>query len=212
MRSGAELRSRSSLTSASGWTAPTNLFALLEVPEAVRAAIAPYVPEFRFLLHDLADEDLDALRHAVLPAQLKFVLFLLRRTRDNPDLHRELGAWVAVAAELEGDALRLVMSYILAITEVDSGPIGDWAHRVSLQAQEAYVTAAEKIEQRARAKALVEGMLEGRRAVISKLLTRRFGVLPVSVQQLLREASEEQLDDWALRMLDAASLEQVFAA
>ncbi len=122
-----------------------------------------------------------------------------------------LAPWVAVATQLEGDALRLVMSYILTVTEVDPAPIVDWAHQVSLQAQEAYVTAAEKIEQRARAKALAEGMAEGRRAVLSKQLTRRFGALPVSAQQLLREANEEQLDDWALRMLDAASLEQVFA-
>ena len=82
--------------------------------------------------------------------------------------------------------------------------------------------AAEKIEQRVRAKALVEGMAEGRaegrvegraegrRAVLSKLLTRRFGELPSSALQLLRDASEEQLDDWA-RMLDATLLEQVFA-
>ena len=58
------------------------------------------------------------------------------------------------------------------------------------------MTTAGKIEQGARAKALVEGraegILEGRRAVLSKLLTRRFGVLPASVQQALREATEEQ--------------------
>jgi len=196
--------------SASGWTAPTSLGALLDVPADVFTQIEPYVPDFRFLLHDLALEDLDALRVAALPPELKFALFLLQRTRNNADLSRELGLWTTIAAQLADDALRLVMSYILNVTDAASGPIRDWANRVSLQAEEAYVTAAEKIAQEARAKALVEGRVEGRREVLSKLLVRRFGELPESVQRCLRDASVEQLDDWALRMIDAATLEDVF--
>lgn len=99
------------------------------------------------------------------------------------------------------------LSYILSVTDADPRPIGRWAHRVGRRAEEAYVTAAEKIAQQVRAKALVEG----RREMVRKQLKRRFGELPEHVERRLRYADAEQLDGWALKLLDAPSLEDVFA-
>jgi len=195
--------------SASGWTVTTRLAELLDIDYDVHQAIAAHLPDFEFVLHDLAREDFETLRSANLPAQLKFSLFLLQRTRGNADLESELTAWTSVARQLAEETLRLVMSYILRVTEADPASIGDWAQRVSSQAQEAYVTAAEKIaqqvEQRERAKAL-----DGRRELVSKLIERRFGPIGDLAQGRLAEATEEQLDQGALRVLDATSIEGVF--
>ena len=58
-----------------------------------------------------------------------------------------------------------------------------------------------------------EGRQEGRReeavALVGRLLAKRFGPLDVSVQRRLEQATLEQLDDWAERLLDAPSLEAV---
>ncbi len=195
--------------SASGWTVPTRLAELFDIDHDVHQAIAAHLPDFTFVLHDLAREDFETLLTANLPAQLKFSLFLLQRTRGNADLGSELMAWTSVARQLADETLQLVMSYILRVTEADPASIGDWAQRVSSQAQEAYVTAAEKIEQRVeqreRAKAL-----DGKRELVSKLMERRFGPIGALAQGRLAEASAEQLDQWALRVLDATSSEGVF--
>jgi hypothetical protein len=43
-------------------------------------------------------------------------------------------------------------------------------------------------------------------------LTRRFGVLPADVAARVRQAGTPELEDWADRILDATSLDELFAA
>ncbi|AJD48858.1 hypothetical protein S7S_12230 [Isoalcanivorax pacificus W11-5] len=52
--------------------------------------------------------------------------------------------------------------------------------------------------------------IEGESALLSRLLTRRFGPLPTEVQARLATASTTQLEHWADRVFDAGSLEDVF--
>ena len=54
-----------------------------------------------------------------------------------------------------------------------------------------------------------EGKAEGQRAVLRKLLVRKFGELPAGVLARLEQASERELETWAERILDAASLDDV---
>ncbi len=51
---------------------------------------------------------------------------------------------------------------------------------------------------------------EGRR-MLEKQLRRRFGSMPEWVEERLASAEPATLEDWAERVLDATSLEQVFA-
>ncbi|WP_368860935.1 DUF4351 domain-containing protein [Desulforhabdus sp. TSK] len=46
---------------------------------------------------------------------------------------------------------------------------------------------------------------------MEKILTRRFGPLPDWAEQRLASASSEQLDQWAERVLEAKSLQDVWA-
>ena len=50
---------------------------------------------------------------------------------------------------------------------------------------------------------VVKGML--------RLLTRRFGPLDAATERCLQEASSAELERWADNILDAASLDEVFA-
>lgn len=56
-----------------------------------------------------------------------------------------------------------------------------------------------------------QGMQQGEAAVLERLLKRRFGPLPADTQARLAGASLEQLEHWADAILDAKSLEEVFA-
>ena len=58
-----------------------------------------------------------------------------------------------------------------------------------------------------------EGRVEGRSAILNRLLAKRFGVdiFDPRMQERLRTATPEQLDLWAERILDAKTIDDVFA-
>lgn len=56
-----------------------------------------------------------------------------------------------------------------------------------------------------------EGREEGRGHALTRQLTRRFGPLPEWVAPRVQHAPAKQLDTWLDRVLDAPSLEAVFA-
>ena len=55
-----------------------------------------------------------------------------------------------------------------------------------------------------------QGRAEGERAVLERLLRRRFGPLPPAAVELLQGAPEAELQAWADNVLDADTLEEVF--
>ena len=57
-----------------------------------------------------------------------------------------------------------------------------------------------------------QGRVEGERAVLERQLRRRFGVVPSELTERLRQASTNDLETWAENLLDASSLDDVFAA
>ena len=61
-----------------------------------------------------------------------------------------------------------------------------------------------------RAEGVAQGRAEGERAVLERLLRRRFGTLPLRVGARLGAAAEAELEVWADRVLDAATLDEVF--
>jgi hypothetical protein len=58
-------------------------------------------------------------------------------------------------------------------------------------------------------KGLLEGRQEGELAILRRLIERRFGSLPSWADYRLAGASTEQLEEMAVRVLDAASLEEL---
>ena len=73
----------------------------------------------------------------------------------------------------------------------------------------------EEAENRGRAEGRVEGRAQGinqgvRRA-LRHLLEKRFGIVPARVHDRLEDASLSQLEQWTERVLEARSLEEVFA-
>lgn len=64
--------------------------------------------------------------------------------------------------------------------------------------------------QEGRREGKLEGKLEGKCGLLEKILTRRFGPLPVWAKRRLASASSEQLDQWAERVLEAKSLQEVW--
>ncbi len=68
--------------------------------------------------------------------------------------------------------------------------------------------------QRARDEGMQQGMrqgrVEGERAVLERLLRRRFGLLSPEIAERLRLASAADLETWAENVLDTQTLDDVF--
>ena len=57
-----------------------------------------------------------------------------------------------------------------------------------------------------------EGKAEGKADMLLRLLRRRFDSLPEAVVAKVRDASEDQLNEWADNILDARNLDMVFGS
>ena len=57
-----------------------------------------------------------------------------------------------------------------------------------------------------------EGKLEGQGVMLKRQLHKRFGnIMDIRIQERLRNATPEQFELWADRILDAKSIEEIFA-
>ncbi len=72
-----------------------------------------------------------------------------------------------------------------------------------------YVTSFERL---AKEEGREEGLLRGQISLLKRQLKRRYHQLPSWVEERLGQASREELESWAERVLDAESLDEVFAA
>lgn len=197
-----------------GWTAPTELHAIVDyADEAERAALAPWVPSCRLLLDDLAllsHEDLDA---RAMPDRAKLTLAALRDVRGASDVLAVVRSWArwirAVSETSEGRAaLGKLLRYTLpAGHRAKAREIVAEVREIDARAGETAMTIAEDLIQEGR----VEGRLQGRAEMLLKLLRLRFGAVPESATERIARADADTLDRWAERVLTAASVEDVLA-
>ena len=75
------------------------------------------------------------------------------------------------------------------------------------QAKE-YITTAERMGIQ---KGLERGLHQGERTVLLRQLERKFSVLPDEYRKKIQEADSAVLLEWAVRLLDSQSLEELFS-
>ncbi len=78
-----------------------------------------------------------------------------------------------------------------------------------------YVSSVERIGiekglQQGLLQGMQQGMQQGEGVLLRRLLARRFGALPETIENRLTQASVNQLETWGDRVLDAKSLDDVF--
>lgn len=55
-----------------------------------------------------------------------------------------------------------------------------------------------------------EAFLEGEFSLLYKQLEKRFGSLPASILSRLKQANKERLENWAMALLSAKTLDDIF--
>jgi hypothetical protein len=192
-----------------GWRAPVGLDEALAIDADTLEALRPHLPLFRMVLDDLTGASDDALRARAATAMARVALGLLKHARDFGRYYAEMTRWGSVLIEMVtapggAEALAAVLRYMHLVN--DQVPPAKVAERLGRLlgkgAKEAYVTYGEQLIQ--------QGEQRGQVKVLRKQLERRFGPLSASWSERLESGSDEDMDRWAERILDAQTLDEVF--
>ena len=83
-------------------------------------------------------------------------------------------------------------------------------NEIELKQTRFYQEVVEEGRQEGRQEGEQKGRQEGEQILLQRMLTRRFGEVPDWAQKRLLQASSEQLEQWADRLLDAPTLDSIF--
>ena len=196
------------------WGAPTSLLELTDLSEQARADLAGHLLSLDFVLDDLRTVPDEAIDARPLDPLSRLILGILKHYRSD-----EMLAFYVAHAEDIRDLLatehgRLGLFIAIRYTErvnphVDRDTlIRHLAPLVGPGLEDTMLT----FEQLLRKEEYKKGVKKGQRELLLRLLTRRFGSLPVSVTERVARASRQEIENWGDRILDAASLDDVFAS
>lgn len=188
------------------WTAPTDLHSLLDLEAPARRVAEHFSPQLRYVVDDLARQNDAQLESRPGPALIRLTLLLLRHGHDElPALLAFLRQVAALFNALKApDDWRLTITYILSISEASSAQVLEALEpALGQDALESAVTAAEQLR--------VEGILEGERRVLLRMLRQKFGGLDPDLEKRIAAAELADLERWTRRFVEAETLDSIFA-
>jgi predicted transposase YdaD len=212
---------------AAPWTAPTSLAELYELSDDARRDLGEYLLSFRYVLDNLQatpDEDITT-RDVDVVTRVSLVTMKYARSEELLEqlvaLARRGDLDALLSTEQGGAWWRRVVRYILAVSEsLDLATLAQALTPITgPEMKETMLTYGQKMElellakvtKQARETVTKEAREEATRDLLLRLLTRRFGSLPADTVERVRQAGTHELEHWADRILDASSLEDMFA-
>ena len=222
------------------WSEPCSFEALFEMPAELRLAIEDHLVRFSYLLHDLSEVPDEELRLGAGTALARLAALCFKHARSGADMAEQLRRWMLVVREVSSaphglEALAQVLRYILEVSEkAEPSVLADLFEReIGIQAKETVVTVAQQLREVGRQQGMEEGRQQGMEegvevgrqqgieagrqqgmeAVLLRQLRQRFGAeVDPRVEQVVATASSAQLEVWAVRVLSAATLAELFAS
>lgn len=203
------------------WRAKTDLWSLFDtrgLPPDVAAGLQAVAPAFAIAPHDFAARTEGEIRSMALSLHGLWTIvclqFLASAGRGEQAFARVLRNWADVGRKLmqaptgQG-ALPAIQSYILKITTLTRPRLGAVIEEhLGTEAMKRFVSTYDRATLEGEAK----GRAAGRAEALLRQLQHRFGPLPPRLGDRIAEATLDEIDRWTVRILDARSLDEVFAA
>jgi hypothetical protein len=145
---------------------------------------------------------------------LRIGLLILKRGSGDGDLRETLLVLGRAALSIGFDNLVALVHYILLESnEVEAAVLRDVLKEI-VPDQEARIMSIAAEEWKAEGIQIGQaiGKAEGKTDMLLRQLRRRFDPLPETVMAKVRNASDDQLNEWADNILDAPTLDMVFSA
>jgi predicted transposase/invertase (TIGR01784 family) len=202
--------------SETGWTGATRFHDIVAVQPDLLAVLAPLLPQFEFLLEDVSHDSDEVLRLRALTDLGRATLVCLARLRGAENVLEVLAQFADIFAAAANrsspaDAFGYVMNYILLATETPYEDIQPFFRDLGPAAEEAFMTTAQQLIEQGMLKGRAEGRAAGKAELLGRQLRLKFGKLPEWVSAQLSQATPEELDLFAERLLTATTLDEVFA-
>ena len=184
-----------------------------ELITALPGGLERYRPSLRYLLIDegrYRDEELEPLKNLVAS------LFRLENSRTLEDIEKVLQnllQWLQSPAQkiLERDFTlwleRVLLPARLPGVEI---PMVTNLREMNSMLAERVVEWTREWKRQGLQEGMQKGVHVGEASLLKRLLVKRFGPLTPAIESRLEEAATEQLEEWAERVLDANSLDEVF--
>jgi len=211
---------------------PLRFSELYAASDELLARVYPFCPDFTYLCDDLmavTEEDIEA-RSASAAYRLTLWLLRSRGQGEPPRFEAYKAAFEALAAQEQWHYARAFLRYtvdagadpeptpLLAaraanpIFEDDTVALKDIWFEEGLQKgiEQGLEQGLEKGIEKGIEKGRVTGRAEGRAGLLLEQLRARFGGRPEDIAARVHHASEADLHQWALRILRAESLAEVF--
>ncbi|MGB5062933.1 MAG: Rpn family recombination-promoting nuclease/putative transposase [Candidatus Competibacter sp.] len=186
---------------AASFTLPLRFGDEFALTAAQQALLRPYLPDFGYLLYDLSDWQPPT--EPPLAIQV-FIEALRNAASGDPERTRRL-LELAVGLYGERNGARIVhalLTYLFHVTPLAPDAVRGLLTHSRPELENAMLTAAQQLYER--------GHREGEAKLLREQLEYKFGALPKRIQQRLAEADEADLRTWSLRLLSAATLDEVF--
>ncbi len=219
------------------WTAPVDVIDLMGLSDATKTILRPYLLSYRFILDDLhTADDSEIDRRAVKPA-LRLGLVAMKYARSELLIDRFVAHHADIQVLLASEPGRhhwLVLLHYVRTVNPHVGPdelIDRLKPVVGPEIQATMLTQGQQLEKRifdeghkqgheqghkqghkqGYDEGQTHGYNEGQRGLLLRQLGRRFGLLPAAVVDRVSNASADELVQWSERVLDAESLDDIFA-
>jgi hypothetical protein len=196
------------------WWAKTSLDEL--IASGLPASLRRWQPQMRYLLLDeqrLAESALAGQRNVAA------ALFRLENSREPADIERVVGTLVEWLADpAQAGLRRAVVVWLKRVLLPARLPGAELPEVIDLQ--EMHAMLAERVKtwteqwkqpgvEQGLQQGLEQGVSQGEAKLLRRLLVRRFGALPAWAEARLEHASEAELEVWADRVLECATLDEV---
>lgn len=197
------------------WPVPRTFEALLDVPEDVWPALQEYSIQFTYIVDDLSVIPEKELRDRAMMTALGKLIQVGFQQGPIEDVPVLLLRWAdelrsVVGSQLGLRAVSLLMSYILKVNEYVTSSELEAALERALgdNAKDIMMTAGDKLIEQG----VQQGARQRERTLLLLQLRARFGnEVGADTEQRLAAASTQQIEAWAVRLLTAKSLTELFA-
>ena len=195
------------------WASPVQLLDVIDLDPGGRQAVQAWVPQFEFLLDDLTETREDQLLGRELTPAALVALLLLKTARGNPQITADLRRWAGhLRAVLDqpggGEAFIVLLTYIELVSDAPVGELRDLAASLGPDAEEAYVTTAERLRAEGEARGEARGKAE---AILVVFEQRGIGVDERS-RELIESCTDlDTLNGWFRRAFKVDKVGDLFA-
>lgn len=173
--------------------------------------------KFSYVLKDIREFDPEEILASPLPSERALAL-LCGRAEPRRTLPRILESWAGLSVQDWGslfDTLMTVSGSRKAEAAVEEAtktmPLTDEFIRENTVLQKWLKQGLKQGLEQGREEGVRQGLRRGEATLPRRQIERRFGTVPQWALQCIEKASSRQLETWALQLLDAAVIEDVFA-